>query len=572
MVDGTEIGRALRACRSTAAFLICVSAAINLLSLAAPLYVMQLYDRVLASRSIDTLIMLTLAVIFSLIVLSVLDGLRNQILARIGIWLNLRLSAPVIAARLRLSGPALSQGGSQPLRDLAAIAGFLSSPGVTPLMDIPWTPLFVLMLFILHPVLGVFGAASALALLALAVVNEMATGAALRASGVAAIRSNAFIDAAFRSADTIRIMGMLDGVLRLWRAEADRAQRLQLSGTQRAATVLAVSKFTRLVVQSAIMGLAAWLVIDDHASPGTLFGSTFFLARALAPVESSIATWRSLVGARAAYRRLVELLRAAPAPREGMSLPRPKGVVTIEQLTYAPPNTNKPILRGVTLRFGPGEIIGIAGPSAAGKSTLARLIAGALQPSTGQVRLDGAEIGLWLASGGHRYLGYLPQEADLFGGSVRDNIARLGTADAEEVIAAATLAGLHEMIMTLPQGYDTEIGEAGVRLSGGQRQRIALARALFGDPRLVVLDEPDAGLDHEGELALVAALAALKEKGTTIVLVSHRPSILSHADKLAVMRRGVVELFGPREEVLGRLRPTLVQPPRQVAARVATSA
>jgi PrtD family type I secretion system ABC transporter len=354
-------------------------------------------------------------------------------------------------------------------------------------------------------------------------------------------------------------MGMMDGIVRLWRRDSRDGHAATLAAGNRGAVVLALSKYARLMVQTVILGTGAYLVIHNEASAGAMFASSFLLGRALAPVENAIGTWKSWVSARMAYRRLNELLRAAPQREQGMELPRPEGELSVERVTYVPPGAENPALRGVSFGLVPGQVVGIIGPSAAGKSTLARLIAGSWVPTAGNVRLDGADIQVWLDSGGAKHIGYLPQDIELFAGSVKDNIARLADADPAQVIEAATLAGLHETIMRLPRGYDSEIGEGGLKLSGGQRQRLGLARALFGRPRLVVLDEPNSSLDHEGEEALVRAIAHLKQQGTTVVVIAHRPSILGQADKLLVLRQGMVDAFGDRADVIAKLNAAAAQ-------------
>ena len=553
MPQDTEMRRALKACAGVFLIVLVFSLGINLLALISPIYMMQLYDRVLASRSLDTLVMLSLIVVVGLGALSLVDGIRAQILARLGTWLDERMGPLVLggalAAALDIDGVRAGQG----LRDLATIRGFLTGPAVTPLLDAPWAPVFLLALFVLHPVLGLFGLGGGILLFGLAILNELVTRRPLQQASHAATRSQARSDAALRNAEVIRAMGMLDGVVRLWRREAGSASAAQIEAANRGGTILAVSKFIRLGLQTMIMGVGVWLVIADNASPGVVFASSFLLGRALAPVENAIGTWRSLAAARIAYRRVGEILRRAPPAAPGMALPRPEGALQVERVSVLPPGAEAPTLRGVSFALAPGEVLGIIGPSAAGKSTLARLIAGTWRPTAGNVRLDGADIGVWLDAGCARYLGYLPQDIELFAGTVRDNIARLGDGEPDAVIEAARLAGLHELIMRLPHGYDSEIGEGGLRLSGGLRQRVGLARALFGDPRLVVLDEPNASLDHEGEEALVEAIGQLKAKGTTVVVIAHRPSILGQADKLLVLRNGMVEGFGERSEMIAKL-------------------
>jgi PrtD family type I secretion system ABC transporter len=563
----SEIRSVLRAC--TGAFLIIAafSLAINLLTFVAPLYMMQLFDRVLSSRSLDTLVMLTLIACAALAVLSLIDGIRSQMLARIGAWLSDLLGPRIVGgalhAVLRGDGARAGQG----LRDLATLRGFLTGPAITPLMDVPWAPIFLLALFALHPVLGCVGLAGGALLFLLAIANEVLTKRPLQQAGVAAGRTQHRTEAALRNAEVVRSMGMLAGVVRLWQHDNAAASAAQIEAGNRGALILALSKFLRLTVQTTIMGVGAWLVIEHDVSPGAMFASSFLLGRALAPVENAIGTWRSLVTARVAYRRLGELLALTPAAEAGMALPAPAGELRVEGASYVPAGATAPTLRGVSFALAPGQVLGIIGPSAAGKSTLARLIAGSWQPSTGHVRLDGASMSVWLDAGGSRHVGYLPQDIELFAGTVRENIGRLGEAEASAVVEAARLAGLHETIMRLPRGYDSEIGEAGLRLSGGQRQRIGLARALFGNPKLVVLDEPNASLDSDGEAALLDTIAHLKAQGTTVIIIAHRSNVLALADKLLVLRNGAVDLFGDCGEVIAQLNSAAAARPRGAIAK-----
>jgi PrtD family type I secretion system ABC transporter len=563
----SEIRKVFRGC--TGAFLIIAvfSLAINLLTLVAPLYMMQLFDRVLSSRSLDTLVMLTLIACAALAVLSLIDGIRSQILARIGAWLSDLLGPRILGGALHAVLRGDSARAGQGLRDLATLRGFLTGPAITPLMDVPWAPIFLLALFALHPVLGCVGLAGGALLFLLAIANEVLTKRPLQQAGVAAGRTQHRTEAALRNAEVVRSMGMLAGVIRLWQHDNAVASAAQIEAGNRGALILAVSKFLRLTVQTTIMGVGAWLVIEHDVSPGAMFASSFLLGRALAPVENAIGTWRSLVTARIAYRRLGELLALTPEAAPGMALPAPAGELRVEGASFVPVGATAPTLRGVSFTLAPGQVLGIIGPSAAGKSTLARLIAGSWQPSAGHVRLDGAAISVWLDAGGSRHLGYLPQDIELFAGSVRENIGRLGEAEASAVVEAARLAGLHETIMRLPRGYDSEIGEAGLRLSGGQRQRIGLARALFGNPRLVVLDEPNASLDSDGEAALLDTIAHLKAQGTTIVIIAHRANVLALADKLLVLRNGAVDLFGDCGEVIAQLNSAAPAPPRGAIAK-----
>jgi PrtD family type I secretion system ABC transporter len=549
----SEIRCALRACTVSFLAIIAFSLCINVLTLVSPLYMMQLFDRVLASRSGDTLLMLTIITAAALLVLALIDGIRAQILSRIGTWLDDRVGPLVLGGALRTALRTDGGPAAQGLRDLGTIRAFLTGPAITPLLDAPWAPLFLAALFLLHPVLGLVGLGGGALLVGLAILNEIITKAPLRRASVAATRTHHRTEAALRNAEVIRAMGMQDGVVRTWRRDSEAASEAQIQAANRGATILAVSKFLRLTIQTMIMGVGAWLVIKHDVSPGAMFASSFLLGRALAPVENAIGTWKSLVGARIAYHRLDEILAFGAAERPAMKLPAPAGEVEVDRVNFVPHGAEAPTLRNISFGLVPGEVLGIIGPSAAGKSTLARVLAGTWTPTTGHVRLDGGEIGLWHDAGGSRHLGYLPQDIELFAGTVRDNIARLCMASDEDVIEAAQLAGLHETIMRLPRGYDSEIGDAGLRLSGGQRQRVALARALFGKPRLVILDEPNSSLDHEGEEALVRAIAAVKAQGATVVVITHRPSILGLADKLLLLRNGAIEAFGDSREVIARL-------------------
>ena len=551
---GDALSLALAGCRRVWVGVGVFSACLNLLMLAVPLYMMQVYDRVLTTGSVDTLLALTAMVAGALLVFGVLEAIRVRVLARAGAWLDRELGSAVlagaVAAALRAGGGVSAQG----LRDLATVRGYLGGPGVMPLFDVPWAPVFLGIVFLVHPVLGWIGLAGAFALFGCAVLNDLATRSKLTEANGAAARALNAADAAVRNADAIAAMGMVPALARRWREAVAGGLDLQTSASDASGSISAVAKVVRFGLQVSMLGVGAWLVLGHEMSPGGMLAAAVIVARGLAPVEQLITAWRALVGARTAWRRLRGLMARAPDEGAGTALPRPAGRLEAEKVGYLPPGLREPVLRQVSLRLDPGEVLGVVGPSGAGKTTLVRLLVGSLEPTAGHVRLDGADLGAWRQGERGRHVGYLPQTVELFAGTVRDNIARLGEAEDEAVVEAARRAGAHEAILALPEGYDTRIGEGGVPLSGGQRQRIALARAVFGDPALVVLDEPNAHLDADGEQALVEAVVGMRERGVTVVLIAQRAGAMGLVDKMLVLRAGAVASFGTREEVLARLR------------------
>jgi PrtD family type I secretion system ABC transporter len=527
------------------------SLAINLLLLVPPLYMLQVFDRVLASRSVETLVVLTVAAIVALLVMAVLDVLRARLLGAVGAALDRGLGPRVLDGLLahtaRLSGGAYLNG----LRDVNTLRTFLGGAGLMALFDAPWLPIFLLVIFLFHPLLGIVALVGAIAMLLLAVLNERLTRKPLERSQAEARRAGRFIDANVRNAEVVNALGMLPAVTQRWAKLNDAALLEQMRANRIGGSLTGWTKFARQFIQLAMLGVGALLVVSQDVTAGVMIAATILLGRALAPVETLIAGWRSLVEARNAWRRLHDLLAANPPADVGTQLPAPEGRVELEGVAFR--LGDKVILRGVSFKLAAGESLGLIGPSASGKSTLARLIVGVWKPAAGVVRLDGADVAAWPREGLGPYLGYLPQDVELFGGTVAENIARLGAPDATEVVRAAQRAHVHELILHLPKGYDTEIGDAGQALSPGQRQRIALARALYGKPRLVVLDEPNANLDHEGEEALLRTLEPLQADGVTVVLNAHRPSLLRNVDKMLVLNDGAVASFGPRAEVMARV-------------------
>jgi ATP-binding cassette, subfamily C, bacterial len=528
------------------------SLAINLLYLAGPLYMLQVYDRVISSASEVTLVMLTIALLLAFIALAGLDAVRARVLTRASIRLDQKIAGRVMTAIIDRSA---NSGGarSQLLRDFDTFRQFITGMGIHAIFDLPWAPIYIGVIFVLHPALGAFAFGCSVLLILMALLNEWIVKPPLTESGEAASRNYSFTEMSLRNTEVVRAMGMTDGLLKRWGRDRNRMLERQVTASDRAATMQSVIKFLRLSMQSLILGLGAYLVIERLATVGAMFAASILLGRALQPVEQIVGSWRNLVSARGGFLRVRELLSANPPRDTSLSLPRPHGRLAVEALTFVPPLTNKPILRGVAFGIESGEVLGIIGPSGAGKSTLARQLVGVLIPSAGAVRLDGSDVSIWARTSLGDHLGYLPQDIELFADTVAANISRFQEGEDHEVIQAAQMAGVHEMILRLPNGYDTQVGEGGAILSGGFRQRIGLARAVYGSPSLVVLDEPSSNLDAEGDAALSECIMQLKKRGTTVVIISHRPSTIGVVDKLLVLREGVAEMFGPRAEIMSRL-------------------
>jgi PrtD family type I secretion system ABC transporter len=536
-----------------------ISMFVNVLMLTVPLYMLQVFDRVLASRSEDTLIYLTIAAVGTLAVLGGLDMLRTRILTRMSSWLDMRLG-PITLSQAVSTMLQSHTYGTQALRDITQIRLFIASPALLTLFDSPWVPIYLFVIYLLHPILGYIGLVGAIILFALAVTNDLITRKPLSEANNQLIRTMHKTDVAVNNAEVIESMGLMPGIVQRWFRENLGALKLQEKANDRAGILTAFSKFLRMAVQIAILGIGAYLVIQQEITGGVMIAASIILSRALQPVEQAIGSWKSMVSARAAYRRLKAFLTEAPMRETDISLPSPEGYLSVDRAVFVPPGASKATLKGITFKIDPGEILAIVGPSAAGKSTLARLIVGAWKPYSGVVRLDGADVYSWNRQEFGRHVGYLPQDIELFEATIAENISRLTKADPEQVVKAAKRADVHELILKLPNGYSTELGKGGMILSAGQRQRVGLARALFGSPQLIVLDEPDANLDAEGELALVQVILEAKQSGATLIFISHRPNLVSNADKVLYLRNGAIELFGNREEVMSRLtRPVVVE-------------
>ena len=552
---GGHLARATGAVRGVLLVVVMFSFTINALMLTVPLYMLQIYDRVLTSRSHETLIMLSVLALGLLLTVGVLEFARSRVLVRVGGRIDGALNTKLFENLFsrRSNG---GQNGAQALRDLETVRHFLTGSALIALIDAPWTPFFIAIIFLLHPYLGLVALGGSIILFTHALTSEFVTRRPLGAANKESVDAAQFAESGLRNAEAVVAMGMTPGLMRRWAERHEESLALQAIASDRSGALTASVKFFRPMIQVVMLGVGAWLAVEQVITAGVMIGASIIMGRALAPVEAAIGSWRNFVNSRDAYARLRAALEEVGDDAEKMELPTPTGEITVENLVAAPPGAPKPVLQRVSFDLSPGEILGVVGPSGAGKSTLARLLVGIWQPLGGRVALDGADIYSWDRVHVGAHIGYLSQSIELFDGTVVDNIARFNDADPEKVVQAAQAAGVHELILRLPDGYDTEIGPGGNRLSGGQQQRIALARALYGNPAFVVLDEPNANLDSPGEAALNAAIGTLKAAGTTVVIIAHRASVLTHCDKLLVLKDGQVDKYGPADEIMGRiLRP-----------------
>jgi ATP-binding cassette subfamily C protein len=535
------------------------SLGINLLYLAAPLYMLQIYDRVISSASHTTLIMLTIVVLMAFIALAGLDVVRSRILTRASVRLDRKLGGRVLAATIDTAAKG-SPLGAQPLRDFDNFRQFLTGTGIRAIFDAPWAPIYFAVIFMLHPALGIFALLAGVALIGMAVLNERLVRAPLAESNDAAARNYRFTEMSLRNWEAVRAMGIFPGLLQRWSRDRNKVIERQVAASDRAAATQSLIRFLRLAVQSIILGIGAWLVIERQITVGAMFAASILLGRALQPIELMVGNWRNFYSARSAYDRLKTLLAANPESESKVQLPRPSGRIVIENLSYGIRGAQRQILYNINIAIEPGEVVAIIGPSGAGKSTLARQIVAVLSPVAGAVRLDGADVSKWPHDRLGEYVGYLPQDIELFADTVANNICRFRDSDDSAIIAAAQLAGVHNLILALPNGYDTQVGDGGAFLSGGLRQRIALARAVYGNPSLVVLDEPNSNLDQEGDQALAECITQLKSRRITVVVIAHRSSTLGVVDKILVMKEGAAVLYGTRADVIPKLaRPASVK-------------
>lgn len=531
------------------------TAFINLLMLVPSVYMLQVYDRVLPSRNEITLLMLTLIMLGMFAMMSLLEYIRSMVVICISNQLDMRLNTRVYTAVYEANIKNGSSDAGQMLNDLTNLRQFLTGSALFTFFDVPWFPVYLSVIFLFNPWLGLFALLGALLLISLAVINEFVSKKPLAEASKLSIVSGNLASTNLRNAEVIEALGMLPNLRHRWFDLHQQFLSSQRIASERSGRVSAVTKFVRMSLQSLVLGLGGWLAIDGHITPGMMIAGSILMGRTLAPIEQVINVWKSYSAARLSYDRLVRLLETYPQRSTGMSLPRPEGVVSVEGVSATLPGSSEAVvLHNVSFGIQPGDVLGIIGPSASGKSTLARVLVGVWPVSEGTVRLDNSDIYQWDKSELGPYIGYLPQDIELFAGTIAENIARFNDIDSEKVIEAAKLAGVHELILRFPDGYNTVLGSSGVGLSGGQKQRIGLARALYGIPSLVVLDEPDSSLDDAGKKALDQAITSLRRRNKTVILITHRTSLLSMTSKLLLLVNGNVNAFGPTQQVLQRLK------------------
>lgn len=526
---------------------------INLLILSIPLYMLQVYNRVLSSYSIDTLVLLTVIVVAALFTMSIVDIARAQVSKSFGYWMDTKLSVFMLKRSIQYQSHTGTSFTSQVLRDIQNIKGFLSSQAPYPLLDAPWTPLFILFVYLLHPLLGHIALVGSIVLLGLGILNEVLARKVIQESEVKALSQINDAELATQNSNSILAMGMMNAFLEKWQSRMTQVNSLEENVAGKTIYISNLSKFVRSTLQVSLLGGGAWLVIQHEITAGAMIASSILMSRALAPMEQAIGTWRGAMSARNSYQRLKDIDAVIKLDESDMPLPTPQGNYELIGLTYRHFGATEPVLSAISLSIPAGVSVGLIGPSGTGKSTLARLMLGNIKPSAGKVTLDGMEVSTWAAEDRGAHFGYLAQEVELFPGTIRENIARFKDEDPAKVIRAAQLAGCHELILKKNKGYDFVIGERGRGLSGGERQRIALARAIYGEPSIVVFDEANANLDGEGEAAFQRLIAHLKQQGTSIIVIAHNASTLRQMDRLLYLSDGRVKLYGARDEVLKRL-------------------
>lgn len=549
-----EVSKAIKACHGAFLSVGLFSMFINLLMLTGPLFMLQVYDRVLASKSQSTLTALLILVVVLFIFLGLLELTRTRILARISEKFNQQLRSKTFKATIDHAIKQTANVGTQPIRDLEQIKQFISSPGPSTLFDLPWTPLYIAVNFALHSILGIFSVCAAVFLIIISVINEIFSKPRIETAMNKSQVSHITAEEARHDAESLTAMGMQSNLATRWQDMQNEANAAQMSLSNITSLFQSLSKSSRLLLQSCVLAVGALLVIEGEITAGAMIAASIILTRALAPIDQSINQWRNFLSARKAYHRLSQTLNQTDFDKEQMPLDEPKGAITVTQLFISAPGNKVPLVKAIDFSLQPGEALAILGPTGAGKSCLTRVLAGIWQPLSGTVRLDGASLDQWHPEQRGPAMGYLPQSVELLSGPIKDNIARFAPEpDPAKIIEAAKQANVHELVLSFKDGYDTIIGNGGQRLSGGQKQRIGLARALYNDPRFIILDEPNSNLDAEGEEALTTAITKAKAKGQTIILVAHRPSALKACDKILFIRQGHQLAFGPRDEVLQKI-------------------
>lgn len=552
----SELAVALSETRGSFIKVALFSGVINILMLTGSFFMLQVYDRVLPSRSVPTLVALALLTAGLFLTLAMLDMIRSRMLVRIGMSLDESLSARIYGLVMRLPlRVGHKSDGLQPLRDMDSVRSFLSSSGPTALFDLPWMPLYLAIIYAFHPLLGMTALLGAVLLVGLTLVTDFLARQPMRDASQIGLIRHGLAEAGRRNSEVLTVLGMVGRFTGQWEAANRRFMESHRRASDVTASFGSVTKALRMLLQSAVLGIGAYLVIIHEASSGIIIASTILTARALAPIDIAIANWKGFIGARQSWQRLKGILGALPMEAEPMALPPPSKSLVLNHATVVPPGGQKPVLRDIDFKLERGQGLGIIGPSASGKSSLARLIVGAWRPIQGKICLDNAALDQWSSEALGRYIGYMPQDVELFAGTIAENISRFDPeAEAEMIIKAAQAAHVHDLILDLANGYDTQIGEQGEILSAGQRQRIALARALYGDPFLVVLDEPNSNLDSDGEIALTQAIVGVRKRGGIVVVVAHRPSAVAGVDLILVMAHGQVVKLGPKEKVLSDIR------------------
>lgn len=525
----------------------------NLLMFVGPLYMLQVYDRVLASRNENTLLMISGIAVALLITYGFLEFIRSKMLVRAGLQFDDMLANPAFNRVVRKQLLAPNSGAHATLQDVDRVREFMTGQGILSFFDAPWVPLFLGLCFLFHPWLGYVATTGAIIIFILALTNEFATRSLLQEAGNANMGASHFVNTTVQNAEVIRALGMEKPLTKRWLNQHENVLDAQARASGRAGAIMASTKFVRMSLQIAILGTGAYLAIQQQISPGIMIAASIVMGRALAPVEQAVGQWKQFVAARSAHKRLAEIFGALEDEEDRMQLPAPKGNLVVQNLIATAPGSKAPILKGISFAIPQGEVLAVIGPSGSGKSTLVRHLVGAMQPQSGAVRLEGTELHHWDSDQLGRYMGYMPQDVKLFRGSVSENISRfMEDASDKEIVAAATLSGAHEMITTLAEGYDTDVGDGGNGLSGGQRQRVGLARAVFREPSLIVLDEPNSNLDAHGEQALANCIQEMKKRGKTIVLVTHKANLLAMSDKALMLVNGQIEKFGPTREIFAQ--------------------